>query len=109
MLAVIFDEVAMWRDTDSALPDLETYRAVVPALATTHGMLIGISSPYRKLGLLYQKHRDYFGVNDPQVLVVGGPSRQFNPTLDRTIIDRAIATPRGPNGRASSAPTSPRS
>jgi len=25
-------------------------------------MLIGISTPYRRIGLLHQKHRDYFGV-----------------------------------------------
>ena len=43
MLCVIFDEVAQWRDETSALPDLETYRAVLPSLATTKGMLIGIS------------------------------------------------------------------
>lgn len=90
MLCVVFDKVAQWRDETSASPDLETYRAVLPSLATTKGMLIGISSPYRKIGLLYQKHRDAFGQNDPTVLVVAGPSRQFNPTLDQAIIDAAI-------------------
>jgi hypothetical protein len=28
-------------------------------------MLIGISSPYRKLGMLYQRHKDYFATDDP--------------------------------------------
>lgn len=89
LLACIFDEVAMWRDVDSALPDIETYRAVLPALMTTNGMLIGISSPYRKTGLLFQKHRDHFGIDDPRVLVVQGTSRQFNPTLDAAMIATA--------------------
>jgi hypothetical protein len=55
-------------------------------------MLIGISTPYRRVGLLHQKHRDFFGVNDPGVLVVAGSSQQFNPTLDATVIERACAS-----------------
>ena len=62
LVACIFDEAAFWRDESSATPDIETYRAVLPSLATTDGMLVGISTPYRKLGLLHQKHRDHFGV-----------------------------------------------
>jgi len=81
LVAAIFDETAFWRDETSALPDLETYRATLPSLATTAGMLIGISTPYRKLGLLYQKHRDHFGQDDDDVLVVQGRTQVFNPTL----------------------------
>lgn len=65
LLCCIFDESGFWRDETSALPDVECYRAVLPALATSHGMLIGISSPYRKLGMLYQRHKDYFATDDP--------------------------------------------
>jgi phage terminase large subunit-like protein len=53
LIACIFDEVAFWRDEASAAPDIEVYRAVLPSLATTNGMLIGISTPYRKIGLLH--------------------------------------------------------
>jgi hypothetical protein len=52
-------------------------------------MLIGISTPYRRTGLLYQKHRDHFGVDDPDVLVVSGDAQRFNPTLDQSIIELA--------------------
>jgi hypothetical protein len=86
LVAAIFDEVSFWRDEASATPDVETYRAVLPSLATTNGMLVGISTPYRKLGLLHQKHRDHFGV-DGDVLVVQGPSRLFNPLLDDRVIE----------------------
>jgi hypothetical protein len=55
----------------------------------TGGMLIGIGSPYRRVGLLHQKHRDYYGVNDDDVLVVQGASRSFNPTLAQEIIEGA--------------------
>jgi phage terminase large subunit-like protein len=44
LLACVFDEIAFWRDETSSEPDIEVYRAVLPALATTQGMLIGISS-----------------------------------------------------------------
>ncbi len=42
LCACIFDEVAFWRDETTAMPDTETYTAVLPALLTTNGMLIGI-------------------------------------------------------------------
>jgi hypothetical protein len=59
-------------------------------LATTDGLLIGISTPYRKLGLLHQKHRDHFAQNDNDILVVQGSSKIFNATLS----DAAIAAQR---------------
>jgi hypothetical protein len=55
-------------------------------LATTNGLLIGISTPYRKLGLLHQKHRDHFGQDDDDVLVVQGASQIFNPSLSDAVI-----------------------
>ena len=89
LLAVIGDETSFWRSEESALPDVEVYRAVLPALAASKGLWVGISTGYRKLGLLYQKWRDHFGQNHDDVLVIQGPSRAFNATLDPTIIDRA--------------------
>src|SRR5262249_13310963 len=86
LVACVFDETAFWSDETTATPDTEVYTAVLPALATTNGMLIGISTPYRKLGLLYQKHRDYFGTDADDVLVVQGTSRVFNPTLSDAVI-----------------------
>ena len=90
LVGCVFDEVAFWRDETSAQPDIETYRAVLPSLATTDGLLIGISTPYRKLGLLHQKHRDHFAQNDNDILVVQGSSKMFNATLS----DAAIAAQR---------------
>jgi hypothetical protein len=88
---VVMDEVAFWRSETTANPDVETYQALVPSLATIPGaMLIGISTPYRRAGLLYQKWKDYFGQDDDDVLVVHGASRAFNPTLPQSIIDDAL-------------------
>ena len=78
------------------MPDVEVYTAVLPGLARTDGMLVAISTPYRKLGLLYQKHRDCFGDDNDDVLVVRGASKVFNPTLsDATIAAQRAADPTG--------------
>lgn len=91
IVCAIFDEVAYWRDESSATPDLETYNAVEPGLATLPGaMLIGISSPYRRAGLLFQKWQQSFGKPDDAVLVVRGATPLFNPSLPQRIIDAAM-------------------
>ena len=54
-------------------------------------MVIGITSPYRRGGLPYQKWRDHYGKPDDDVLVIVAPSRVLNPTLDQKIIDAAMA------------------
>ena len=51
-------------------------------------MLVILSSPYARRGLLYQRHKDHYG-KDSDVLVVAGPSLAFNPTLDVKDIDAA--------------------
>jgi hypothetical protein len=91
LLACIFDEAGFWRDENSTQPDVETYRAILPALATTGGMLIAISSPYAQRGLLYTKHQQSFGRDDAEVLVVQAPTTVFNPSIDASIIERAEA------------------
>jgi hypothetical protein len=91
LLACIFDETAFWRDEQSANPDVETYRAVLPSLARTGGMLIGISTPYRKTGLLFAKCRDHYDKDNDDVLVVRGSTQTFNPTISQKVIAKAIA------------------
>jgi hypothetical protein len=81
LVACVMDEVAFWRDEASATPDIEAFRAIMPALATTNGMLIGISTPYRRIGLLHQKYREHYGQPGDRVLVVQGSSKAFNPSL----------------------------
>jgi hypothetical protein len=87
----IFDETSFWRDETSVNPDTEVYNAVLPGLSTLPGsMLIGISTPYRKSGLLYEKWQQHFGKNDDDVLVIRAASRQLNPTLDQGRIAAAL-------------------
>ena len=90
VLCCVFDEIAFWRAEDSASPDEEVYRAITPGMATIPGsMLIGISSPYKRSGLLWRKFRDCYA-KDGDILVVRAPSLMLNPTLDKSIIDRAL-------------------
>jgi hypothetical protein len=92
LLCAILDEVAFYRDDRSTMPDEETYAAIAPGLARLPGsMLIGISTPHRKSGLLYRKFRETYGRDDGDVLVIRAPSTTFNPTLPRHIIDAALA------------------
>jgi hypothetical protein len=87
LLAAIFDEVAYWRSEDSAQPDHEVFSAVLPSLVTTGGLLVGISTTYRRAGLLHAKFRDHYGQDSDDVLVVKGSTLQFNRTLDPAAVD----------------------
>jgi len=93
LACAVFDEVAFWRSEESATPDVETLRACLPGLATLRGcgaMLVGISSPFGKSGLLWDKFRRHHGEDDDDVLFVKGPSIAFNSTLDPAEIEAAI-------------------
>jgi len=91
LLLAIMDECAFYRDERSATPDEETYRAVAPGLARMPGsVLIGISTPHAKRGLLHRKFKEHWG-RDGDVLVIKAPSIVFNPTLDQATIDQALA------------------
>ena len=83
VVAAVFDEVAFWRSDDSANPDQDVYNAVRPAMATIPGaMLIGISSPYARRGLLWNKWKRHYGKSS-NVLVVQAPTWRMNPTIAR--------------------------
>jgi hypothetical protein len=91
-IAVIADEAAFWySDEFSANTDTEILNAVRPGLATTGGPLIIASSPYARRGVLWETHRRHFGKNgDPRILVAQGASRDFNPLLPQSVVDRAM-------------------
>lgn len=83
VVAAVFDEVAFWSSENSANPDQDVYNAVKPAMATIPGaMLIGISSPYARRGLLWTKHKKHYG-KAGKVLVVQAPTWRMNPTIKR--------------------------
>jgi hypothetical protein len=91
ILCVCLDEAAFYSDENSASPDIETDRALEPALATLPGSIkFIISSPYRKKGLLYEKFRSSFGKDDDRTLVIQAATPRLNPTIDPAIIERAM-------------------
>ena len=90
-VAVNADEAAFWAtDECSSNPDREILDAVRPGLATTGGPLILASSPYARRGVLWQSYKRNFGPDgDPLVLVAKGTTRDLNPSLSQSVIDRA--------------------
>jgi hypothetical protein len=83
-VCAILDEVAVWwSDQLSANPDREILRALKPAMITQPGsLLVGLSSPYAKKGLLYEKHRDHWGRDGSSVLVWQADTATMNPQVD---------------------------
>jgi hypothetical protein len=90
LLAGIIDEVAFLRDETSANPDVELVRALRPGLATTNGLLLGLSSPWARRGVLWTKYRKHYGQDGP-VLIWQADTRTMNPTLDVAVLAEADA------------------
>jgi hypothetical protein len=90
-VAVICGEIAFWRSEESTNPDADILHAVRPTLATSGGPLICISSPYARRGALWDTYGRFYGPEgDPMVLVAQGASRDFNPDLPQSVVDRAL-------------------
>lgn len=87
----IIDESAFLRADDSALPDKELVRALRPGLLTLRGLLLVISSPHRKLGILYDAHRKFYG-NDAAMhgIYIQATSRELNPRIDEQDVAEAM-------------------
>ena len=93
VLIAVLDECAFFRDESSSTPDVELVAALKPGMLTLsdRAMLIGISTPHKKSGLLWTKYQDCFGKDDPDVLVIKATSMQLNPTLPVETIEAEIA------------------
>jgi len=86
--AFIADELAFWH-SEGATPDAEIIAAARPALGTTGGKLIALSSPYARRGELWRHYQRHYGQASP-VLVAQGASRDLNPELPQHVIDDAL-------------------
>jgi hypothetical protein len=91
-LAVIADEACFWySDEWSSNADSEILAAIRPGLATTRGLLAIISSPYGRRGEVWNAYRRHHGPQgDPLLLVAQGASRDLNPSLPQSVVDRAL-------------------
>lgn len=89
-IGACLDEIAYWMTEDSANPDHEVIAALRPSMSTIPGaMMIGLSSPYRRAGVLFEQHREHYG-KDGDTLVIQSDTRTMNPTIDPRIIKRAM-------------------
>jgi hypothetical protein len=86
---VIADELAFWRSEESANPAAEVLNSILPGLMEG-AKLVGISTPYGKLGYLWQVHKDYFG-QDSDILVWQAGTKYMNPTYSDATIRRLVA------------------
>jgi hypothetical protein len=91
-IAVLADESCFWYSDESSLnADSEVFAAVRPCLATTRGPLIIISSPYARRGETWEIFNRHFGEKgDPLILVAQASSRDTNPSLPQSVVDRAM-------------------
>lgn len=90
LVCCLLEELAFWRSEEHlANVDYEILRALRPAMATVPGsILIGISSPYQKRGILFDMYSKYWGDSNGPLIWVA-PSILMNPTLDKNIIKNA--------------------
>lgn len=102
LICAIVDEVCFFglSEESAVRNDSELIRAIRPALATTGGKLIAISSKYAKRGWAFSQWQKFHGSNkgvsasfSPKwsVLVWDAASRVMNPTLAQSFIDEAFA------------------
>jgi hypothetical protein len=91
IVCAILDECAFFPTGDSAEPDTELVAALRPAMATVPGaLLLGISSPYAKRGVLWESFREHYGQASAPVLVWKADTRSMNSTVDSSTIQTAL-------------------
>jgi hypothetical protein len=92
-IAVVLDECAFLRnEADSANRDEDLITSLRPSLVTTNGPMLLISSPGTDQGVVYTIHKQHFGPQGDQlILVVQADSKSLNPRLDQARIDREFS------------------
>jgi hypothetical protein len=85
----VLDELAFWRDDDSANPDSEVLNAVRASMATfgSDAMVIAGSSPYARRGVLWEAFKRWHGKDDARNLVWQAATRTMNPTVSQEFVD----------------------
>jgi hypothetical protein len=87
--AAICDEISFWRSDESANPDKEIIAALKPAMATVQdSLLLCLSTPYSRRGVLWDAHRRYFG-KDGDTLIWQADTKIMNPSVPQSVIDSA--------------------
>lgn len=88
-LGAILEELAFWRDEQSANPDTEVLTALRPSLSTVpDSLLLGISTPYSRSGVLWEMYRKRS--ERGAALTWQAPTRVMNPTISKKLMDDAL-------------------
>lgn len=88
LVAAILDEAAFWR-SEGQNPDREVLSAVRPAAASIpNALILVLSSPYARTGILWDQYDRYFGVENPEIIVWQAPTRTMNPMIPQSLVDR---------------------
>jgi hypothetical protein len=87
IVAAVLDEIAFWATSEeSASPDAEIVGAITPGMATiANALLLAISSPYARRGVLWESHQQNFG-KDTDELAWQADTRAMNPTVPEKLI-----------------------
>lgn len=89
IVAALADEIAFWRSEDSANPDHEIIRAIRPGMATIpDAMLLCLSSPYARKGVLWEAYENHYGRDESDVLVWMADTKSMNPSIPQEFLDR---------------------
>lgn len=92
IIAAICDEIAFWRSDESANPDSEILNGIRPGMSTIpNGLLLYLSSPYARKGVLWDAYERYYSKDGAPVLVWKADTATMNPTVDRGILEDAYA------------------
>jgi hypothetical protein len=90
ILAAVLDELAFFR-VEGFSPAEEILRSLRPALGEiANSLLMCISTPYSRVGPLWEAYQKHYGKESPGTLVVKAATLALNPTYSKEHIDREI-------------------
>ncbi len=90
---IALEETPVWpADEQSANPDVELVRAVLPTQGTLpDALLVSIGSAYAKRGVHYERSMRFAGTDDPHGLAWRAGTTQMNPDFSVAVIEQALA------------------
>lgn len=90
-IGAVLDELAFFRDVESAAnPASEIIAAITPAIVEG-GILFGISSVFNRQGILYENYQEHFGKDDSDVMIWKANTLTMNPLFNPAKIAREKA------------------
>ncbi len=91
-ICVVCDEICYMHlaEEGKIRSDTELIAAVRPALITTGGKCIAVSTKYMRKGWAFKTWKKNYANENGKILVWDAPSKLMNPTLPQSVIDEAM-------------------